>query len=62
MTGYQFKVTLQGVEPHIWRRIIVPKNIHMADFAYAIMDSMQWYAIRIFRFHIDKTLLMPDYV
>lgn len=33
----------------------------MADFAYAIMDSMQWDAIRLYRFHIDKSLIMPDY-
>lgn len=59
--GFQFKIVLQNVTPQIWRRIIVPKNIDMADFAYAIMDSMQWYGIRLYRFHIDKSLLMPDY-
>ena len=61
MVGYQFKITLQDIEPPIWRRIIVPSTCHFADFEYAIMDAMQWEGVCITRFHIDKSLLMPDY-
>lgn len=60
--AYQFKITLQDVEPPIWRRILVPKNIHFADFAEAILLSMQWYNICYFRFIINKSLYMPDFV
>ena len=61
MPGYQFKINLQDVQPLIWRRIVVPTTCTFADFEYAIMDSMGWEGVCITRFHIDKSLLMPDY-
>lgn len=61
MPGYQFKITLQDVEPVVWRRIVVPCDIHMADFVFAITDSMRWSGIYLPRFHIDRSLMMPDY-
>ena len=61
VTGYQFKITLQDIEPPIWRRIIVPQDIHMADFGCYILDAMQWKWFFLHRFHIDKALLMPDF-
>ena len=60
--GYQFKITLQNIEPPIWRRIIVPQDIHMADFGCYILDAMQWKWFYLHRFHIDKALLMPDFL
>ena len=62
MPGYQFKITLQDVEPVVWRRIVVPCEIDMADLVFAITDSMGWTGIYLPRFHIDKALLMPDYL
>jgi hypothetical protein len=42
MIGLQFKITLQDIEPPIWRRIIVPGNYTFWDFHVAIQDSMGW--------------------
>jgi len=59
--GYQFKITLQDIEPPIWRRFIVPQDINMADFAAYITDAMQWRWFFLNRFHIDKAMIMPDF-
>ncbi len=39
---YQFKITLTGSEPSIWRRILVPSNYSFWDLHVAIQDSMGW--------------------
>ena len=39
---YQFKVTLQDVDPPVWRRIQVPENYTFWDLHVAIQDSMGW--------------------
>jgi hypothetical protein len=39
---YRFKVTLQYIEPKIWRRIEVPENYTFWDLHVAIQDAMGW--------------------
>jgi Plasmid pRiA4b ORF-3-like protein len=39
---YQFKVTLNDIEPAIWRRILVPERYSFWDLHVAIQDSMGW--------------------
>jgi len=39
---YQFKVTLEGIRPPIWRRIQVPENYTFWDLHVAIQDAMGW--------------------
>lgn len=39
---YQFKITLQGSKPPIWRRFIVPGNYRFWDLHLAIQDAMGW--------------------
>jgi hypothetical protein len=39
---YQFKVTLRGISPKIWRRIEVPAAYTSWDLHVAIQDSMGW--------------------
>jgi len=39
-TVYQFKITLQGSKPPIWRRIQVPGDFNMWDLHVAIQDAM----------------------
>ena len=39
---YQFKLTLQGIRPPIWRRIQVPGNYSFWDLHVAIQDAMGW--------------------
>ena len=49
--AYQFKVKLLGIEPTIWRRILVPENYSFWDLHVAIQDSMGWldYHLHLFR-------------
>ncbi len=39
---YQFKITLKGINPPIWRRILVPENYNFWDLHVAIQDAMGW--------------------
>jgi hypothetical protein len=39
---YQFKITLAGITPAIWRRIQVPEGYTFWDLHVAIQDSMGW--------------------
>jgi Plasmid pRiA4b ORF-3-like protein len=39
---YQFKLTMKGITPQIWRRIQVPENYTFLDLHYAIQSVMNW--------------------
>jgi hypothetical protein len=39
---YQFKITLEGTENPIWRRIQVPESYSFWDLHVAIQDAMGW--------------------
>ena len=59
--SYQFKITLMGVNPPIWRRIQIPKNFNMFEFASAIIDAIQYkFGIEVFRFIIEQSIIIPD--
>lgn len=55
--AYQFKVTLLGIEPPIWRRIQVPGSYSFWDLHVAIQDSMGWldYHLHLFRIRDPET-------
>ena len=39
---YQIKVSLRGIRPPIWRRLIVPAAIELADLHHVIQAAMGW--------------------
>jgi hypothetical protein len=39
---YQFKITLKGTKPPVWRRIQVPETYSFWDLHVAIQDAMGW--------------------
>ena len=39
---YQFKITLKGIKPNIWRRIQVPETYSFWDLHVAVQDAMGW--------------------
>jgi len=49
----QFKITLLGIKPQIWRRIQVPVGYSFWDLHVALQDAMGWldYHLHAFRFH-----------
>lgn len=51
---YQFKITLKGIKPPIWRRIQVPENYSFWDLHVAIQDAMGWTDTHLHNFVIAK--------
>jgi hypothetical protein len=49
---YQFKITLKGIKPNIWRRIQVPETYSFWDLHVAVQDAMP--------VKRDNALLFPD--
>jgi hypothetical protein len=49
---HQYRVSLQGIVPVVWRRIQVPESYSFWDLHVAIQDSMGWldYHLHAFRF------------
>ena len=54
MTIHQFKITLQHVQPHVWRRIQVPSKYSFWDLHVAIQDAMGWHDSHLHEFIIPK--------
>lgn len=48
----QFKVTLYGIEPLVWRRIQVPSDYNFWDLHVAIQDAMGWLDYHLHHFEI----------
>jgi hypothetical protein len=49
---YQFKITLQGIKPAIWRRIQVPQAYTFWDLHIAIQDAMGWEDCHLHQFEL----------
>lgn len=49
---YQFKITLKGIKPLIWRRILVPETYTFWDLHVAIQDAMGWLDYHLHEFEI----------
>ena len=49
---YQFKITLKGSKPPIWRRIQVPSIYSFWDLHIAIQDCMGWLDYHLHQFDI----------
>jgi hypothetical protein len=51
---YQFKVSLKGIKPPIWRRIQVPETYSFWDLHVAIQDAMGWMDCHLHHFEIEN--------
>jgi len=49
---YQFKITLKGIKPPIWRRIQVPETYTFWDLHVAIQDAMGWIDYHLHEFEL----------
>jgi len=49
---YQFKISLGGIKPVIWRRIQVPGSYSFWDLHIAIQDAMGWLNCHLHEFNI----------
>jgi hypothetical protein len=55
--SYQLKVSLKGVRPPIWRRILVPANIKFDTLHEVIQIVMGWQNSHLYSFEIDDVLI-----
>ena len=53
---YQFKISLKGIRPIIWRRIQVPESYAFWDLHVAIQDVMGWLDYHLHEFEIVNPL------
>jgi Plasmid pRiA4b ORF-3-like protein. len=51
---FQFKISLQEINPTIWRRIQVPAKYSFWDLHVAIQDSMGWFDCHLHVFRLKK--------
>lgn len=49
---YQFKITLKGAKPKIWRRIQVPETYNFYALHVAIQDAMGWRDCHLHQFEM----------
>jgi Plasmid pRiA4b ORF-3-like protein len=49
---YQFKISLDGIKPKIWRRIQIPEVYTFWDFHVAIQDAMGWLDCHLHQFWV----------
>lgn len=49
---YQFKITIDGTKPPIWRRIQVPETYSFWDLHVAIQDVMGWTDTHLHEFEV----------
>lgn len=49
---YQFKITLRGVKPPVWRRVRVPETYTFWDLHVAVQDAMGWFDCHLHLFEV----------
>jgi hypothetical protein len=49
---YQFKITLKGIKPPIWRRIQIPKTYTFWELHLAIQDAIGWTVYHLHEFEL----------
>src|SRR3989442_1608211 len=58
---YQFKITLKGTKPPIWRRFQVKSNVRLSELHHIIQAVMGWHNYHLHEFTIDgRAYGMPD--
>ena len=49
---YQIRITLLDIRPEIWRRLLVPASMNIADLHYTIQTAMGWEDCHLHAFRI----------
>ncbi len=57
-TVFQFKITLMGAEPPVWRRVQVPEYYTFYDLHVAIQSAMGWTDSHLHAYEIQKKRLV----
>jgi hypothetical protein len=60
-TAFRLRITLEGIEPPIWREVIFPRNATLHELHRAIQILFDWYDYHLYRFEIDgREFEAPD--
>jgi len=52
--AYQFKISLTGIQPTIWRRFVVPKEMSFASLHQVIQIVMGWGNSHLYQFELGE--------
>jgi hypothetical protein len=58
--AFQLKITLERIEPKIWRRVMVPGNLNLARLHLVIQDAMGWTNDHLHEFESGRMRFGPD--
>jgi len=58
---YQVKISLDGIKPPIWRRLLVENDITLDEFHEIILDVMGWEGAHLYSFDIDGFTYESNY-
>lgn len=58
-TVYRLRITLVGVEPPVWRSVLVAGDVSLAGLHRVIQDVMGWTNSHLHMFHVGKTHYAP---
>ena len=50
--AYKFNITLEGSEPKIYRKVIVPENLTFTNFHLVIQIVMGWQNSHLYQFNL----------
>jgi len=53
--NYQMKITLRGIRPPVWRRVLVPARIRLGRLHVVIQTVFGWTDTHLHQFWIDET-------
>lgn len=57
-TMHQLKITLKGVKPPVWRRLLVPSTYNLAEVHEALLTVMGWTGYHLYAFRVGPTTYM----
>jgi len=55
MNIYQIQIALKGFKPKIWRRVLIPSDLPLADFHNILQTTMGWTNSHLHHFIKNKT-------
>lgn len=58
-TAYRLKITLVGLEPPVWRQVLVPGDVNLAGLHWVIQYVMGWSNSHLHMFHVGKQRFGP---
>jgi hypothetical protein len=60
-TMHQVRVSLQGVEPEVWRRLLLPSDVTMDEAIWLMLAGMGWEIYHLYDLRLGEVAYgMPD--